>query len=151
MKRRLAIYVLCALPLAIFTWYAARITMLALAMWGITALAITLYEIKQSGKPTMSALAVTVFWQASITFYTLYWAGIVFLGFGGEQLEHLKIGLSPDWLVRDWQFYRHTILPHLADYGLLALMLGPLLGVGVGWLFVQSGLDSAGGVQEVQQ
>ena len=150
MKKRLAIYVLFALPLAIFTWYAAPITMVVLAIWGITALAITLYEINQSGKPTRSALAVTIFWLVSITVYTLYWAGIVFLGYGGEQLEYLKIGLSPDWFIRDWQFYRYTILPHLVKYGLLAMMIGSLLGGGVGRLLIQSRLFSPRGLQKIR-
>lgn len=149
MRKRLAIYGVLALLLAIFTWYATPLTMVVLAVWGITALVITLYEIKESGNPMRSALAVTIFWQVSVTIYTLYWAGIVFLGYGGEQLEYLKVGLSPDWWIRDWQFYRHTMLPHLVKYGLLALMIGLLLGGGVGWLLVQSGLGSAEGLQEV--
>jgi hypothetical protein len=105
MRKRLAIYGVLASLLAIFTWYATPLTMVVLAVWGMTALVITLYEIRESGHPARSALAVAIFWQMSVTVYTLHWAGIVFLGYGGAQLEYLKVGLSPDWWIREVYSY----------------------------------------------
>ena len=153
MKKRLIIYLSLAIPLAVFTWYSVSIGTEALAaVWVMIALAITVYEIKQSGKPLKSAFAVTSFWLAAITAYTLFWAGIVFLGYGGEQLTYLQIGMSPDWLIQDLQFYQHTMLPYLTkSYGLLALGVGPLLGGGAGWLLIRSGLLQHSTLQKKQQ
>jgi len=142
MKKRLATYALFAILLGISTWYIMFIPseLPVIAVWVITALVITVYEIRQSGKPTLSALAVTGFWLASLTVYTSYWAAIIFLGFGGEQLTQFQIGMSPDWLIVDLQFYRHTMLAYLLNIGSIVLIIGPLLGGGAGWLLIQSSL-----------
>jgi len=145
MKKRLAIYALFAFPLAVFTWYTISSGVTARIVWVISAVAIAVYETRQSGQSVKSALAVTIFWLVGLTIYTLYWAGIVFSGNGGEQLTYLQIGMSPDWLIQDLQFYQHTMLRYLASYGLFALMVGPLLGAGTGWFLQQRVL------QKIQQ
>ena len=151
MKKRLVVYALFAIPLGIFTWYSISSTATVLVTWVIAALSVAAYEINQSGKPAKSAIAVAVFWLASVFVYTLYWAGIVFLGYGGEQLKYLQVGISPDWLIQDFQFYQHTIFPHLVQYGLVALMVGSLLGAGTGWLLTESGLLRHQVMKKIQQ
>jgi hypothetical protein len=140
MKKRLVVYVLFTIPLAIFTWYSTSLPTIVLVTWAIVALSVAAYEINQSGKPATSAIAVAVFWLVSVFVYTLYWAGSVFLGYGGEQLKYLQVGASPDWLIQDFQFYQHAIFPHLVQYSLIALIVGSLLGAGLGWFLIKSGL-----------
>ena len=149
MKKRLFAYLLSALPLAILTWYLPMNTMLV--VWGSASLAVILFEIRRSGRPELSALAITLFWLTGLSTYILYWAGVVFAGYGGEQLVYLQIGRSADWLAQDLQFFQHTMLPHWLQYGLIVLLSGPLCGAGPGWLLTRSGLLRQSLTQQVRR
>lgn len=150
MKTRFALYALLAVPFGILSWVRAAEWLPAplgsypfettAVVWLLAGLAIAVYETRQSRRPALTAAAVALFWLAALLAMDLYWAGVVFLGYGGEQLSQFQIGSSPTWLMDDLQFYRHTMLPFLLTYGALFLVAGPLFGGLAGWLLLRSGL-----------
>lgn len=132
MKKRYIFYVLFSILLGIFTWYVP-----SPATWLIAALGVGYLEVIHSRRPSISALVVTLVWLGGLLIYALYWAGVIILGFGGEQLIYLKMSTSPDWAGQYWQFILYTLLPHLLKYGLLGLVIAPILGFGSGWLVLK--------------
>lgn len=148
-RRRLLVYVIFGVVLAITSWYfpsysqtfalpAYLFELFILSMWVLPALGVAIFETTHSNHPINPAIAASAFWTTATTIYYLYYAYLLAIP-GLPQLEFLRLAAadSPYFRLGWMTILQATLIPQVLKWVPTGIIGGLILGWLTGFVYMQ--------------